>query len=330
MQGEKKSFALLSVAAITACILGFAPPNAQCQEATVSEGVGAVVDEALSVAEEAVSIGLDEARRGLGIAEEELRGVKESLGARAIVFPGLIRDGSRMLVVPSRTIDEGELSATLEDVKVMSRILDRALVENLGSDYTTRHLSLFWDLAQGPPAPEAMYLQEYGAVFVVRVKFPLLASVTGEKSETAGSADSVWERTKREIHGLPGSAGPAGQKPQYDAAKMETLQMTVLRTLKHATNIRHLAPDESVVVAVVGGESPGSTGRTHAVPTPAGELPTGGRGYPGSFLARPAILLHPSPATVLTIHVRKSDIDAFARDEITFDKFCRQATIYAY
>lgn len=43
-----------------------------------------------------------------------------------------------------------------------------------------------------------------------------------------------------------------------------------------------------------------------------------------------ALLSGPRQATVLTVPVRKSDVDAFAQGKLTLDEFAERATITAY
>ena len=54
---------------------------------------------------------------------------------------------------------------------------------------------------------------------------------------------------------------------------------------------------------------------------------------PGTGVSRRVVVstrLGPSRATVLTVHVRKADVDAFADGHLTFDEFRERATILAY
>lgn len=71
---------------------------------------------------------------------------------------------------------------------------------------------------------------------------------------------------------------------------------------------RFLKPDNSVAITVLG------YGREFEKPTKADRIFWTGK----------------AQRTVLTIHVKKSDVDAFAKGELTLDKFRQQATVLAY
>jgi len=102
----------------------------------------------------------------------------------------------------------------------------------------------------------------------------------------------------------------------------------LLEALKNATNIRNLKPDETITVCVFGGVSavPAKV-RVAAKPKPsvsedeADELQV--------FLADrengP-----PARGTIMTIRVKKSDVDAFAQGKLSADEFRTKAAIIAY
>jgi hypothetical protein len=178
---------------------------------------------------------------------------------------------------------------------------------------------------------QAIYLDDYGALFLMKVNFPLSPTPEAqeEKETEVEDTDPVWTETIKEIY-APEEVGRRrtyGQpEEKYDAEKVAELKETLIKTLKHAANIQALKPDQSVILTVISGRSQSGTrnvtrsylygrstgstrGRTiQTVPTEA---------ETGSFLP-----------TVLTICAKKSDIDAFAKGEIGFDEFRQRTSIF--
>ncbi len=252
-------------------------------------------------------------------------------------IPHLQHSGSgAVLVIPAAEMKPEDLVTITEDMTVMSRIFDKKLSEKR---LITSAGSLFVGLdpfGHNSRTTQAIYLDGYGALFLMKVNVPLSPTPEAqeEKETEVEDTDPVWTETIREIR-EPEEVGRRrtyGQpEEKYDAEKVAELKETLIKTLKHAANIQAVKPDQSVILTVIGGQSQygtaivaqpslygrRSTGRTRSrivLPAPA-EAET------GSFLP-----------TVLTICAKKSDIDAFAKGEISFDEFrerTRMFTSYA-
>ena len=69
---------------------------------------------------------------------------------------------------------------------------------------------------------------------------------------------------------VPSSTILAGISKEYDEKKIEQLQESLLTALKHATNIRPLAPEDTVTVVV--------QGRGHALQVSTNQI----SGFPGA------------------------------------------------
>jgi len=172
-----------------------------------------------------------------------------------------------------------------------------------------------------------------------------------EEEKVQKEPPSLWEETRREVRGIPApkpEAKGAREAPaqEYDAKKVDKLKQTLLETLKHATNIRNLKPEESIAVAVLGYEKKSGellTASTLAVRdigqvidfeiqieddpvTGMGRLVTTPRFKPLQSLPQAG----EAGRTVLTIHVKKADVDAFAKGELTLEQFGERAAILAY
>ncbi len=251
------------------------------------------------------------------------------------------RGGSgRALVIRTSDADAKAQANLEEDLAVMSRIFDNALDDKLGRDQRGHKpfgIDVFF--APGSSSPiRSLFLEGYGALFLLNVNFPLLPPDEPEQKKEKSETDSTWERAKRELnYGSPDassqfnnafelSASP-GPEEEYDENKVEDLKEGLFEALKNATNIRNLKPDETITVCVFGGVSSGlkrakvSTGRIESAPAEAQEV---------QVLVADRDEGLPARGTIMTIRVKKSDADAFAKDKLSLDDFRKKASVTTY
>jgi hypothetical protein len=189
-----------------------------------------------------------------------------------------------------------------------------------------------------------MYLQGYGALFLLKVDFPLSPSSDIQQEEKEPTkeeqGDPVWRKTRSEIY-EPENVGRRRktERPEekYDPEKVENLKTTLIKTLKHAANIRSLKPDESVVLTVTG--IGGSAGAKIIAATRAGEnqVLVQQRDSDGNTITK---LIQGtgkelndiglSSPTILVIRAKRPEIDAFAKGELDFDKFRGRVQVLTY
>jgi hypothetical protein len=220
-----------------------------------------------------------------------------------------------------------DLAAITEDMTVMSRIFDTKLsqahlttgrgIGSIGFD------SLLFGRSSG--AIETIYLEGYGALFLMKVNVLLSPppEALEEKETEEEDTDPLWKQMRQEMYAPQDTRRRRGDRPEekYDAEKVADLKETLIKTLKHAANIRTLKPDESVILTVTGKASQSgplamrmySGGHNTYIATKPG-----GAGS-GSF----------SP-TVLTIRAKKADIDAFANGTLSFDQFSQKILLLSY
>lgn len=239
----------------------------------------------------------------------------------------------RTLVIPGEQIKTRQLVTIMEDLSVMSRILEKKLGRS--KHYSVLgNLNVFSDAKHGA---QCIYLDDYGALFLVKVDFPLVPSVdTQEQEETEEPTDRLWEETRQEIFVGPGTIRrrrirvQPDTEPRYDAEKVEELKRNLIKSLRHAANIRALEPEQWLIVTVIGSAetdidgilTDSKTGRVTVI-RKHGELH---ETYEGAL---PDNLGSCSP-TVMTIRVKKSDVDAFAAGELDFDGFRERVQIFTY
>lgn len=163
----------------------------------------------------------------------------------------------KVLVIPAAEIEMQDLATIMEDMSVMSRILDKKLDLSpagfLGGGGGLRGGYYGqWFFSQDSCATKGIYLDGYGALFLMKMDFRLSPPAeTQEKEEIEDDIDPVWEQTKQEIY-APKDAKWRRRKSdssaeKYDAEKVEELKRNLIKTLKHAANIRNLKPDQWVI-----------------------------------------------------------------------------------
>jgi len=175
-----------------------------------------------------------------------------------------------------------QVDETVEDLSVLSLILARGLEHGLaeGRDYK---LGIPMLLSPGGHAVQASYVQGFGALFQLQVRFPVVAPAEPEQSQAASKPNSEWEEARRALLGQAPprsdwngeSSKPSGR---YDARLVEGLRRQVLEALKNASNLRHVGSEESIVVTIVGspngdgsetfGTGGGSAGTSATKPVP--------------------------------------------------------------
>ncbi len=215
-----------------------------------------------------------------------------------------------VLVVPSQEAEPQSFDALVEDLSIMSRIIQKDLSEEhplLGDVPAMSSLLLLAGQAQGlgphlffpvTRRPKAMYIGGYGALFFLQVDFPLLPPAEQLEQAAAEQQDPVWAETRRSLFEPQTALRPNGAPTAepYDEGKVQMLQERLKNILRHATNIRSLAPDEWLVIVVQGAASEVGAAAPMAdngLLTP----PSGGR-------------------TLLTLRARKADIDQYAKDQL--------------
>jgi hypothetical protein len=110
----------------------------------------------------------------------------------------------------------------------------------------------------------------------------------------------------------------------YDEKLVAGLRDALLNALTNASNIRYVGPNESVTVVVQGGEVTESTVK---VITNGGSTGTGKSDVKVRKETRKATSKGQS---VMTVRVKKSDLDAIAAGRITNPEFRQRATVQAY
>lgn len=264
-------------------------------------------------------------------------------------WPPLSGGASSVLVIPSAETKAEDVAAIAEDMNVMSRIfennLEQARIPTVRGGLFASSRDPWVALLGGGSAIQGMYLQGYGALFLMKVDFPLSAPPQAQeqpKAEQKTDADPVWEQMRREMY-EPQEAGRGPSKEpeqKYDPEKLENLKTTLVKALKHAANIRSLASGESVILVVAGsGESGGARVSAihggHVAFSQRNQIVVAAKSSDGTDETT-TIVKAPSSSqptyfspTALVIRAKKSDIDEFAKGSLDADQFRQRAQVFA-
>lgn len=251
-----------------------------------------------------------------------------------------------VLVIPSEQTKTEDLLTINEDMSVMSRIFEK----NIGQARTSTAYGGMFGSRNDPFSMfvgsrggiQSLYLQGFGALFLMNVDFPLSPSpdVQDDEKETiqAKDGDPVWQQTRQQMY-EPDKVDRRRRtdrpEEQYDAQKVENLKTTLIQALKHAANIRSLKPGESVILTITG--SGQATGTTITAVTRSGEnqilvQERGGDGNTRTKLVQGTSLddIGSSSPTILVIRTKKSDIDEFAKGDLDLEKFRKRVQLLTY
>jgi len=283
-------------------------------------------------------------------------------------LPTTGRSGSssrKVLVIPNTEIKTEDLVEITQDLQVMAHIFHKIftgpqLVEGIFMNYG----DIF---GRGSRATEAVYLQGYGALFLMEVNIPLSSPPRAketEKDESKEKVDSVWNQAKHEIfHPSPyNKTRTTDPTERYDEKKVEELKSRLIKALKHAANMRNLEPNESIILTVIGkglksnplmsyggygggeiraysgyGDYGGGAGSYGGAGYGVGYGSSVDDGASNRVSTRRYITTRSVPGgigmsapTVLTIRAKKSDVDAFSKGELDYDKFREKVQILKY
>jgi hypothetical protein len=229
---------------------------------------------------------------------------------------------SKALVVRSADTDAAAQANLEEDLAVMLRVFDKAIEGERGGKAARSVMGINVFFSPGSAPSRSLYLDGYGALFLLKVDFPLLAppAAKDEQKEKPAS-DSSWEAARRELYGSTSDNSVfVRESDQYDADKVTKLKNALLEALKSATNVRNLKPDDSITVCVFGGAG------QRVVEQKSNDFGKGEKNVTSLVSIENA----PGRGSILTMRAKKADVDAFAKGKSNTEEFRRKTvqTIY--
>src|SRR5260221_5613149 len=241
-----------------------------------------------------------------------------------------------------------------EDLNIMTHVIERSLQNGLGEDVPEVKSGIRLLYSEGGRSVRGMFLEGFGAMFMIKVRFPLFAPSAPEPKETQTTSDSEWDKARQELYsdadGRITEVSQVAGGSQYDSEQVDQLKKVVMQALKNASNIHNLKPDDFVAVTVFGQPSAVSQvkkSRTKsATSTPSPQNQAAPRAETGvsrkvaadlaaveekaATLARLEVIRNSSQGTVLAMRGRKSDVDAFARGKMDFESFEKKVEQHSY
>jgi hypothetical protein len=289
-------------------------------------------DQAMRQAHQAMELAHSKmAMAELDVADQpvELQTAIEDGFGFAVAGPG--RAATQPLVIRGNDMDSNAVANVQEDLAVMSRILNKAIDREVGREGRDSAMGIVLSALPGSRRPQSIYLEGYGALFLVSVKFPLVPAPAREDDKPEKAVDNTWEQTKREMNGnrianvrVWNGYGGGDASPDYNSEQVEGLKKELIETMKNAANIRDVKPGEWVTVTVIGSRQGGVT---HVK-----RMSTGSK---GKTTARAEVYVAdagrsaPREST-LTLRAKKSDVDAYAKGDIDGDQFKKRVSVAAY
>ena len=220
------------------------------------------------------------------------------------------RSGSHPLIIRSSEPDPKDQAQLEEDLRVMLHLLDKSVDNKISRDRYNTALGINLYFQPGANPSRAIYLEDYGALFLLRVPFPLVAPAKPEPEQEKAPTNSTWEQARREVYGEPNPyrAAPGPRVEEFDQEKVDNLKDSLIDALKNAGNIRGLKTDDNITITVLGSGGSGPRFITKIAKPGSGAK---GQAF-GATVAR---------GSTLTLRVRKSDVDAFARNKLSPEEF---------
>jgi hypothetical protein len=242
-----------------------------------------------------------------------------------------------ILVIPSAEITTEDIATITEDMNIMSRIfaknLEKANIDIGGLFISTSSDPFHIAFSRGKQSTQGIYLQGYGALFLMKVDFPLSpgpkVEEETEQAQKVEDTDEVWAQMRQEIFAPDEIRKDKDDRPkkEYDSQKVENLKNHLIQSLKHATNLRNLTADESVILTVTGSGISSSYKSVSRIPG-RNEFVVVGRDNRAQIIKADLIGdIGLSLPTVLVIRAKKSDIDRFAKGDLDFDQFQQNTQI---
>lgn len=270
-------------------------------------------------------------------------------GALVLTDRGIEPGGGAAPLVIAFEIGQEKIAETQEDLTILSRILSKAAGRE---DDRAEKMALGIVVSSFPGLrrPQAMYLEGYGATFLLNVPFPLAAPAVKDERKPDKPKNTLWEQTRRELYeghgGFGAGGGPGAGLPDermlrrygilpggarktaaYDAKRVEKLQQELIEALEQAVNLRHVKPEEYLVVVV------SSSVDERGVRLVRVEERTGANRVPEVRQEeRSVVVPHAAGpgANTLILRVKKADADALAAGSIDSGEFQKRVSVRQY
>jgi len=239
----------------------------------------------------------------------------------------------RTIVIPKGDPNAEFLADTEEDLNVMTLILEKAINQRNDDE----HKAMGIELLTSSSGVRNLLIEGHGAIFVLKTKIALVAPQAPKKEEAKAkdSTSSEWEEAKQQIYGPSEIEREIHKKLQfnfvlseeYDAEKVQRLKDSLVEALKSASNIRHLSGDNTVTLIVL---SSSPVSEVRKVVTDVGHGGDKRRVEAYAKADREAYSYDGRSGTRMMLQAKKSDIDSYAKGQLTTDAFRDKVKIQVY
>lgn len=229
----------------------------------------------------------------------------------------------RTLVIQTSNPDPDAINDAEEDLSVMAVILRKATGFLADDKRQAMGIEVDSSVFGSSSGARNIYLEGYGALFLLGVRIPLIAPPDDSAEPKAKAAEtSDWAEAREELlnaerDGIEAQiervwiAGRRQAAEDYEEDKVEQLKTALLESLKNANHIRALKPEENVTVVIQGGEVARKSKS----------------GKPGSSRSRSDSR---RSETVMTMRVKKADVDGFASGKLELADFRKKVAVQTY
>jgi hypothetical protein len=219
-----------------------------------------------------------------------------------------------------------------EDLNIFGFLVKRNLEKALGEQAPEMRMGVPMLLESGGRHVHASYIEGFGALFNMRVAIPIVAPSSSTAKSEYPEAQSEWDKARAALYGGGAAAAQmewaetsARKVEFYDAKLVDILKKQVLESLKSAGNLRHVKPDEWIVVTITG-----SPNAPDAI-----VFPTSGAGaaynLTGTVMDSRTVQVQASGRrTIMAFRVKKSAVDAFAAKGSSAEQFAGKVEVTSY
>jgi hypothetical protein len=208
----------------------------------------------------------------------------------------------------------------------MSRILEKAASED--GENSAMGIAIRNNLLMPGSGPRNMYLDGYGAIFILNVPFPLTPPEKESDQNEQRKTETEWDQARAELH--QSGSGPQvdfsryfarsfGPAQPYDKRQVEDLKNDLIAALKNAVHIRSLKANEQVTVVINGGKAGGGGGAVVSRSnTSEGEHVVVRQESSSGSQSR------------MILQAKRSDIEPFQKDKTSIDDFRKKVLVTIY
>lgn len=245
----------------------------------------------------------------------------------------------RTMVLPLSATEPANLRHAHEDLRIMHRLLTKSLSTN------PRNIEKFSiRLGAEDRQFDAMYLEGFGALFMLSVDYPLVEPAKPEtKPAEAESRDADWESEKQNKEGDSDEAlllpqlqtDPAAAPKEFNPERVNRLRNRMIEAIKHGSNIRTLKPNEEIVIVIAGRTQPKNFVFAPAAADPNVKLATATLAAAGvepvaRTLREPVIASDKTLQSAMVLRVKKSEVDALAANKTSPEDFRSKVDVTTY